>query len=528
MSVAIPEITDQFHSLNDVGWYASAYMITGASSNLVFGKIYKYYSIKSVFLGSVILFEAGSALCGAAPNSMSLIIGRAIAGLGSSGIFTGGMMIIVPLIPLQKRPIYYSMFGAVFGISSVLGPLLGGIFTDDLSWRWCFYINLPIGACTMLAIILFLHISPPASESISLTRHVARLDPLGTFFFIPSIVSLVLALQWGGSEYSWSSARIVGLLVTFAVLFVAFWLVQILTPGTATVPMRIILQRSILGGVIFLFLLTGSLFVVVYFLPIWFQAVKGDSAIHSGISVFPLVLSLVVFSIVGGGFTQRVGYYMPPMLISPILTTVGAALLYTLTPTSNHSHWIGYQIVYGFGTGMAMQTSTLAAQTVLERSDISTGMALNFFGQNLGGAIFVPVAQNIFENYLQMKLKGIAGIDIERIADSGVLDLKRVVPTAQLPAVTNAFNYSITRALLVALGLSAGTLFAALIMEWKDIREGAGRQAMQKDAEKEAGGEKPERKWSRDPSSEPEGQQRDNTHGGEEEASHEWQHYMQL
>lgn len=459
-------------------------MITGASFSLVFGKIYKHYSIKSVFLGSIVLFEIGSAVCGAAPNSIALIIGRAIAGLGSSGIFTGGMMVIVPLIPLHKRPIYYGLFGAVFGIASVLGPFLGGAFTDNVSWRWCFYINLPIGAFTILSIVLFLHIKPPPSEKLSLVQQVLRMDPIGTLIFVPSIVCLVLALQWGGSKYAWSSGKVIGILVTCGVLFVAFWVLQALTPATATVPMRIATQRSVLGGVAFLFLLNGSLFTIVYFLPIWFEAVKEETAIHAGISLFPLVISLVVMTILSGGFTQRVGYYMPPILVSPILTAVGAALLTQLKPSTSSSKWIGYQILYGFGTGMAMQTINMAAQTVLERNDISTGMALNFFGQNLGGAIFVPVAQNIFQNLLQEKLSRVPGVSASNLDSAGILDLKRIVPNSLLPEVKSAFNSSVTRCIIVSVALSAATILPALIMEWKNIKHGGQTKAkMAKDPE---------------------------------------------
>ncbi|KFY12790.1 hypothetical protein V491_06659 [Pseudogymnoascus sp. VKM F-3775] len=470
ISTAIPQITNQFGSIQDIGWYGSSYMLTAASSSLVFGRVYKFYSTKWVFLGSMVVFEVGSALCGAAPNSISLIVGRAIAGLGSSGIFTGGMMIIVQLIPLHKRPIYYSIVGAVFGFSSIIGPLLGGAFTDRSTWRWCFYINLPIGALAMLAMVLLLRTETTNEEPVTLSA-INRLDPIGTLCFVPSIVCLVLALEWGGTTYPWSNPKVIGLLVTSIVLFIAFCIVQVIKPDTATVPVRIITQRSIISGVLYMLMITGSMMVIIYFLPIWFQAVKGSSAIHSGISTIPVVLSLVLFSILSGGFTQRIGYYVPSMILSPILAATGAGFMTTFTLSTSHPSWIGFQCLYGFGIGTALQTSSLAAQTVLHRNDISTGMALMFFGQQLGGAIFVAVAQNVFTSGLLYKLTGIPGLDPEMILHAGTTALRTVVPAQDLSIVVDAFNYSITRTFFVAVGLSAGTLPAALIMEWNDIRE---------------------------------------------------------
>ena len=520
--MAIPEITDTFDSIDDVGWYGSAYMITGAAFSLVFGKIYKHYSIKTVFLGSIVCFEVGSAVCGAAPTSVALIVGRAIAGLGSAGIFTGGMMVIVPLIPLRKCPVFYGLFGAVFGIASLLGPFLGGVFTDNISWRWCFYINLPVGAFTILSIVLFLHIKDQPTEQLSLVQHLIRLDPIGTFVFVPSIVCLVLGLQWGGTKYPWSDSKVIGLLVTSGVLFVGFWILQALMPRNATVPMRIATQRSVLGGVIFLFLLNGSLFTIVYFLPIWFEAVRSETATHAGVSLLPLVISLVVMSIIAGGFTQRVGYYMPPILISPVLTTVGAVLLTELRTTTGSSKWIGYQSLYGFGTGMAMQTTSMAAQTVLERSDISTGMALNFFGQNLGGAIFVPVAQAIFVGMLNKKLSAIPGLNATNLGNTGVLELKDVVPQQLIPQVQAAFNSSVTRCIFVSVALSAASLLPALIMEWRNIKEGAELKAI-KDAEMNAPTEQTQDTSPRESQSEITLEKKDNTKRGSKLKAEYWE-----
>ncbi|KAG6997695.1 TPR repeat-containing protein C19B12.01 [Physcia stellaris] len=452
IATAIPAITNGFDSIEDIGWYGSAYMLTAASFFLVFGRIYQLYSTKWVYLISIVIFEVGSAICGAAPNSIAFIIGRAIAGLGSAGIFCGGTMIILPLVPLRKRPIFTSIFGLAFGLSSVLGPILGGTLTDNVTWRWCFYLNLPIGGFTIFATLVFLHIKSPKREKLTILAQIKRLDPIGIFFFVPSIVCLILALQWGGSTYPWSAPRIIGLLVSFAVLFIIFVIVEVLTPETAMAPTRIVLQRSIAGSMVFMLLLAGGMMSVVYYLAIWFQAAKGDSATHAGISTIPLVLSLVIMGVVAAALTQKIGYYNPSMLLSVVLCSVGAGLLSTLKPDSNHSRWIGYQVLYGLGIGAGFQTCGLAAQTVLPRVDVPIGIALVFFMQQLGGSVFLSVGQNLFSSQLVDSLSDVAGLDTYAIINTGATDLRRIVPPSELSVVVDAYSYALTRVFVLTTG----------------------------------------------------------------------------
>ena len=202
ISTAVPQITDDFHSVTDIGWYASAYLLTNSAFQLMFGKIYTFFSVKTVFLTTIALFEVGSAICGAAPNSVAFIVGRAVAGLGSAGITCGAIVTLLYAVPLHKRALYQGMFGAVFGVSSVVGPLLGGAFTSRVTWRWCFYINLPLGGAAMVLVFFLLHIPDRKETRQPLGAKLAQLDAAGTAVLVPGVVCLLLALQWGGSQYS--------------------------------------------------------------------------------------------------------------------------------------------------------------------------------------------------------------------------------------------------------------------------------------------------------------------------------------
>jgi EmrB/QacA subfamily drug resistance transporter len=482
IGVAIPSITDEFHSLGDVGWYGSAYLLTSCSFMLLMGKVYTFANPKWVFLSSLVVFEVGSTVCGAAPNSTTLIVGRAIAGLGNAGLFQGTIIIILHIVPLHKRPQYMGLFGAVFGVASAVGPLLGGAFTDGPGWRWCFYINLPCGAVVFMLLVVFLHIPPGMLERESTTwkEKAARLDLVGILFLLPCIVCFLLVLQWGGVTYQWPNARIVVLLVLAGVLLVAFVIVQKWKGDNATVPGRIFFNRSILAGTWFSFCSGAAMQTMFYFLPIWFQAIKHASAVKSGIMNLPCILGLVIMGIISGILTKRLGYYAPWMLLSSILTPIGAGLISTFTPYTGHSAWIGYQALFGIGIGLGMMQPSVAAQTVLPRKDVSMGAALTQLSQLLGGAVFISVGNNIFDTRLTHNLATIPGIDIGSIAATGATDLRSMVPSSLLPQVLVAYNDALRTTFYLVTALTSATIVGSLAMEWKSIKK------EQQDDEKQA------------------------------------------
>jgi hypothetical protein len=308
-------------------------------------------------------------------------------------------------------------------------------------------------------------------EKLSVFTQIKRLDPIGLLFFVPSMISLILALQWGGTTDPWSAPKIIGLLVTFAVTFVAFLVVEFTMPETAMAPPRVVLNRSVGGAMIFVFVLAGGMMNTVYYIAIWFQTAQGLSAMQAGVRTIPMVLSLVLFGIITAVVTQKIGYYVPAMLLSPILAAIASGLLSTLTPHSDASKWVGYQVFYGCGLGVGAQTANLVAQTVLPRSDVSLGMAMMFFMNQQGGAIFLAVGQNLFSTQLVKRLSGIAGLDTKVIINTGATELRKVVPSNEIDTVVSAYGYSLTRVFILSAALSACMIIGALMVEWVSIKK---------------------------------------------------------
>ena len=349
-----------------------------------------------------------------------------------------------------------------------------------------FYINLPIGAVTILILIFTLKVPPPQAASATMREKIAKFDSIGTIVFLPGTVCLLLALQWGGTTYAWDNGRIIALLVLAGVLIFTFMAVQAWKEESATVPPRIVKQRSVASAFQYSTCVGSSMLTMAYFLPVWFQAIQGVSAVESGIRVLPFVLSLVLGTVSSGAITFRVGYYTPTMIISSIISSIGAGLITTWQVDTSLAKCIGYQILYGFGLGLGMQQSNVGVQTVLPRKDVPIGVSLIFFGQTLGGAIFLSVAQNIFSNKLEQNFTSLGGLDIGAVTSTGATDIRSIVPPGMLEAVLTAYNNALRNAFYIALAMSCCSLVGALTMEWKSVKKGEGQGEKSKPPEKTA------------------------------------------
>jgi hypothetical protein len=335
---------------------------------------------------------------------------------------------------------------------------------------WCFYINLPIGAVTLVLLSFTIQNTEAPMPGLSFRQQLSRLDLPGTAIFLPGITCLLLALQWGGGTYPWSNGRIIALFVVFGLCMIGFCAIQAWKQESATVPPRILKQRSIAAGAWFTFFMGAPFLAVVYYLPVWFQAIKGDSPIRSGLSTLPLMLSLVFGTIISGALVSRIGVYKPFMIISAILVPLGAGSLSLLKQTTSHSMWIGLQVLFGFGVGIGFQQPNVAAQTVLQRADVPTGIAVIFFSLGMGATVSVAMAQSIVDNQLISGLSGIKGFDPHKIVGVGATQLRSVLPAQFLPQVLLVYNEALKNVFYISVAFGSMAIFGALAMEWKNIK----------------------------------------------------------
>ncbi|CAI7571593.1 unnamed protein product [Penicillium viridicatum] len=474
IATATPYITDEFHSLKDVGWYGSVYTMVVCVTMLLFGKLNARYSIQWLYSISMVLFLVGSAVCGAAPNSPALIVGRAIAGLGCAGLLLGAFSLVPFIVPPAKRPIMIGLISASRGLATTFGPLIGGALTERVSWRWNFYINLPLGVAIQVA--LFAFVRPPKRESeafTSWTDLMQNLDLFGLASLLPSVVCLLLALQWGGVTYPWSDPRVIVLLVLCGGLAIAFVLTEMWQGPKALLPPRVFTQRTVSAASFYGFCTTGAIFVLTYYLPIWFQGVRGASPIQSGLYTLPWVITSTIMSLTVGILIAKVGHADAFMVIATVFGAVGSGLFTTFTLETSNGKWIGYQIIFALSSSISGITPLMMTQAALPLEDIPIGTGMVMFFQTIGASIFVSVTQALFTNGLVSGLErtGLTGFDAGTVASQGITNLTKGLSGDIKRRVLIVINDALTQSWNLAVVLSCLALLGALAVEYGKMKK---------------------------------------------------------
>ncbi|MDQ6601244.1 MAG: MFS transporter, partial [Chloroflexota bacterium] len=404
VGTALPRIVSDLGGLSKLSWVVTAYLLTSTAVTPLWGKISDLYGRRVIFQTAIVIFLVGSALCGLSQNMPQLIFFRAMQGIGGGGLFSIALAIIGDVIPPRERGRYQGYFGAVFGVSSVAGPLLGGWFTDGPGWRWIFYINLPVGIAALVITSIAL--------KMPVVRREHRIDYLGAAMIVAAVSSLLLYLNWAGGAYGWTAPGPLALIAAFVALAVAFVFIELRTIEPI-IPMRLFRNPVFSVGNMFGFLAGVAMFGGIIFLPLYFQAVMGMSPTRSGLAMLPMILGLLITSMGSGQLITKTGKYKIFPIIGSAVLIPALFLLGRLGVDTPYWRVALDAFLFGAGLGFSMQTISTAVQNAVSYRDIGTATSSTTFfrqiGASIGAAIFGAIFTSRLAHHLAEQLAGAPG-----------------------------------------------------------------------------------------------------------------------